>query len=74
MLETLKERLAKFGLTPQDETRLIEFGRLPTVARQQCGRRRPGTFAFLRFTRYRGCTRDGRFIAKWKTEANACAS
>src|SRR5205085_12247724 len=42
MLDALKERLAKFGLTlHEDKTRLIEFGRLPALARQQRGRRRP---------------------------------
>jgi hypothetical protein len=68
VLEILKERLAKFGLTPPEKTSLVEFGRLLAVARQQRGRRRPGTFAFLRFTRYRRWTRDGRFIMKRKSK------
>ena len=35
MLADLKERLAKFGLTlHEDKTRLIEFGRLPALARR----------------------------------------
>ena len=35
MLADLKERLAKFGLSlHEDKTRLIEFGRLPAMARQ----------------------------------------
>jgi len=70
MLADLKERLTKFGLTlHEDKTRLIEFGRLPALARRQRGRRRPGTFAFLGFTHYCGWTRDGRFIVKRKTQS-----
>lgn len=70
MLADLKERLAKFGLAlHEDKTRLIEFGRLPAMARQQRGERRPGTFAFLGFTHYCGWTRDGRFIVKRKTQS-----
>jgi group II intron reverse transcriptase/maturase len=46
MLVDLKERLAKFGLLlHEDKTRLIEFGRLPAMARKQRGERRPETFA-----------------------------
>jgi len=70
MLADLKERLAKFGLAlHEDKTRLIEFGRLPALARRQRGERRPGTFAFLGFTHYCGWTRDGRFIVKRKTQS-----
>ncbi|HUZ74142.1 MAG TPA: group II intron reverse transcriptase/maturase, partial [Stellaceae bacterium] len=48
MLSDLKERLAGFGLAlHEDKTRLIEFGRLPALARQRRGERRPKTFAFL---------------------------
>jgi hypothetical protein len=44
----IPERLAKFGLLlHEDKTRLIAFGRLPAMARQQRGERRPETFAFL---------------------------
>jgi RNA-directed DNA polymerase len=69
MLAALKERLAKFSLSlHEDKTRLIEFGRLPALARRQRGERRPGTFAFLGFTHYCGWTRDGRFIVKRKTQ------
>ena len=68
MLADLKDRLAKFGLSlHEDKTRLIAFGRLPAIARQQRGARRPETFAFLGFTHYCGWTRDGRFIVKHKT-------
>jgi group II intron reverse transcriptase/maturase len=70
MMAALKERLAKFGLAlHEDKTRLIEFGRLPAMARQQRGERRPETFAFLGFTHYCGWTRDGRFIVKHKTQS-----
>ncbi len=70
MMVALKERLAKFSLTlHEDKTRLIEFGRLPAMARQQRGERRPETFAFLGFTHYCGWTRDGRFIVKHKTQS-----
>ena len=70
MTAALKERLAKFGLALHEEkTRLIEFGRLPALARRQRGLRRPETFAFLGFTHYCGWTRDGRFIVKLKTQS-----
>lgn len=69
MLSALGERLAAFGLSlHEDKTRLIEFGRLPALARRRRGQRRPGTFAFLGFTHYCGWTRDGRFIVKHKTQ------
>ena len=70
MLADLGERLAKFGLAlHEDKTRLIEFGRLPAMARQQRGERHPETFTFLGFTHYCGWTRDGRFIVKHKTQS-----
>lgn len=70
MMADLKERLAKFGLSlHEDKTRLIEFGRLPALRRQQRGERRSETFAFLGFTHYCGWTRDGRFIVKRKTQS-----
>jgi len=70
MLTDLKARLAKFGLLlNEDKTRLIEFGRLPAMARQKRGERRPETFAFLGFTHYCGWTRDGKFIVKHKTQS-----
>ncbi|WP_158044788.1 group II intron reverse transcriptase/maturase [Skermanella pratensis] len=70
MLSALKERLASFGLTLHaDKTRLIEFGRLPALARRRRGERHPETFAFLGFTHYCGWTRDGRFMVKHKTQS-----
>jgi RNA-directed DNA polymerase len=70
MMADPKERLAKFGLSlHEDETRVIEFGRLPALTRRQRGERHPGTFAFLGFTHYCGWTRDGRFIVKHTTQS-----
>jgi RNA-directed DNA polymerase len=70
MMADLRERLAKFGLLlHEDKTRLIEFGRLPALARRRRGERRPETFAFLGFIHYCGWTRDGRFIVKRKTQS-----
>ncbi|UGY20161.1 group II intron reverse transcriptase/maturase [Bradyrhizobium barranii subsp. apii] len=70
MMADLKERLARFGLAlHEDKTRLIEFGRLPAMARRQRGARRLDTFAFLGLTHYSGWTRDGRFIVKRKTQS-----
>jgi RNA-directed DNA polymerase len=46
-------------LLHEDKTRLIEFGRLPALARRERGERHPETFAFLGFTHYCGWTRDG---------------
>jgi RNA-directed DNA polymerase len=58
MLEALKERLARFDLSlHEDKTRLIEFGRIPALARRQRGERHPMVFAFLGFTHYCGWTR-----------------
>ncbi len=54
-------------------SRLIEFGRLPAIARQQRGERRPETFAFLGFTHSCGWTRDGRFIVQHKTQSKRLA-
>ena len=70
MLVDLRERMAKFKLTLHEEkTRLIEFGRLPTLDHARRGERRPETFAFLGFTHYCGRTRDGRFVLKRKTQS-----
>jgi len=70
MLHDLGERMTKFGLKLHEEkTRLIEFGRLPTLDHARRGERRPETFAFLGFTHYCGRTRDGRFVVKRKTQS-----
>ena len=69
MVVDLKERLAKFGLRLHEEkTRLIEFGRLPSLRRAAHDEPRCETFAFLGFTHYCARTRDGRFVMKRKTE------
>jgi RNA-directed DNA polymerase len=70
MRADLQQRLAGFGLAlHEDKTRLIEFGRLPAIARRRRGERHPETFAFLGFTHYCGWTRDGRFIVKHKKQS-----
>ena len=74
MRTELETRLAVFGLVLHEtKTRLIEFGRLPAMARQQRNRKHPETFAFLGFTHYCGWTRDGRFIMKCKTQRERLA-
>jgi len=70
LLDALRERLAKFGLTLNEgKTRLIEFGRFAAQRRAQAGLRRPETFNFLGFTHYCGTTRSGKFMVKRKTQA-----
>lgn len=65
----LARRLAHFGLSLHEtKTRLIEFGRIPAVARQRRKEQRPDTFSFLGFTHFCGWTRDGRFMMKCKTQ------
>lgn len=65
MLVDLKDRLEKFSLQLHEEkTRLIEFGRLPSLRRGARGEPRCETFAFLGFTHYCARTRDGRFVMK----------
>lgn len=70
LLADLRERLAKFGLTlNEDKTRLIEFGRTAARRRAQVGQSRLRTFNFLGFTHYWGRTKKGKFVVKRKTEA-----
>ena len=70
MAEALRCRVSEFHLTLHEEkTRLIEFGRLPSLARERSGLRRCATFAFLGFTHYCGRTRDGRFVVKRQTQS-----
>ncbi|MDE2505947.1 MAG: group II intron reverse transcriptase/maturase [Planctomycetota bacterium] len=70
MAAALRERVGEFSLTLHEEkTRLLEFGRLPSLARQRSGLRRCATFAFLGFTHYCGRTRDGRFVVKRQTQS-----
>ena len=61
-LAALRERLAKFGLTlNQQKTRLIEFGRYAEQRREKQKQGRPETFDFLGFTHCCGKTRQGKF-------------
>jgi RNA-directed DNA polymerase len=65
----LRERLTQFNLQLNEEkTHVLEFGRLPALARRQRGARRLRTFTFLGFTHYCGWSHEGRFIVKRKTE------
>lgn len=68
LLEMLKERLAKFGLTLSEEkTRIIEFGRFAQENYQKRGQAKPPTFDFLGLTHYCSTTKDGRFKLGIKT-------
>ena len=70
MAEALRQRVGEFHLTLHEEkTRLIEFGRLPSLDRERSGLRRCATFAFPGFTHYCGRTRDGRFVVKRQTQS-----
>ena len=61
-LESLRERLGKFGLTLHpDKTRLIEFGRYAAERRGKRGQGRPETFDFLGFTHCCGTDQQGKF-------------
>lgn len=68
LLEMLKQRLAKFGLTlSQEKTRIIEFGRFAKENLQKRGQGKPKTFDFLGLTHFCSITRDGRFKLGAKT-------
>lgn len=68
LLQMLKERLAKFGLTlSEKKTRIIEFGRFARENHQKRGQGKPPTFDFLGLTHYCSTTRDGRFKLGVKT-------
>ena len=70
MMEALRDRVGAFHLTLHEEkTRLLEFGRLPSLARERSGRKRCATVAFLGFTHDCGRTRDGRFVVKRQTQS-----
>lgn len=70
-LAALRRRLAKFGLTLNEEkTRILEFGRFAAKCRVSRGQRRPETFDFLGFTHVCGVTRtNGRFTVRRLTSA-----
>lgn len=70
LLEALRERLAKFGLTLNEgKTQVIEFGRQGARKRAQAGLSRQRTFNFLGFTHYWGRTKKGKIVVKRKTQA-----
>ncbi|MCP1850154.1 group II intron reverse transcriptase/maturase [Bradyrhizobium sp. USDA 4541] len=57
-LDALRERMAKFGLSLNEEkTRVLEFGRYAAERRARRGQRRPETFDFLGFTHICAVTR-----------------
>lgn len=68
-LQTLRERMTKFGLElHQGKTRLIEFGRFAAADRAARGEGKPESFDFLGFTHICGTTRKNkRFIVRRKT-------
>jgi RNA-directed DNA polymerase len=68
LLREFRERLAAFGLELDPEkTRLIEFGRLAQVNRQERGESKPETFTFLGSTHYCAMTPNGHFVIRRKT-------
>jgi RNA-directed DNA polymerase len=67
-LVDLQERLQKFGLELQPETRLIEFGRYAAERRAKRGEGKPETFNFLGFTHICGKNhKTGYFMVYRKT-------
>ena len=66
--QSIKDRLAKFGLTlAEDKTRVIEFGRFARERRRERGKGKPETFTFLGFTHYCATIRKGSFVVRHKT-------
>jgi group II intron reverse transcriptase/maturase len=62
VLEVLKKRFAKYGLTLHPEkTRLMEFGRKALAKSEETGGPKPATFDFLGFTHICKRTRRGKF-------------
>ncbi|HYL16250.1 MAG TPA: hypothetical protein VEV41_24670 [Terriglobales bacterium] len=67
-LESLRERLKKFGLELYPEkTRRIEFGRFAEENRSRRGEGKPETFDFLGFTHISGKNRIGIFTVRRET-------
>ena len=67
-LESLRERLAKFGLELHpDKTRRIEFGRFAEENRKRRGEGKPETFDFLGFKHISGKNGIGRFTVRRTT-------
>ena len=60
VLEAVRERFAKFGLSlSEDKTRLIEFGRYARANGEKRGEK-PATFDYLGFTHFIDRTRRGK--------------
>ena len=68
VLEVLKKRFAKYGLTLHpDKTRLMEFGRNALYQSEKPGGPKPGTFDFLGFTHLCKRSRKGNFAIHVRT-------
>lgn len=68
VMEVLKKRFAKFGLTLHPEkTRLMEFGRYAASNAAQSGEAKPATFDFLGFTHMCARSRRGKFTIHLRT-------
>lgn len=68
VLNSLKERLDKFGLTlSKEKTRIVEFGRFAEENMKKRKEGKPETFDFVGFTHYCTQTRDGRFQVRVRT-------
>lgn len=68
VLAVLPKRLGKFGLRLNEgKTKLIRFGRFAKEKEIRSGRR-AGTFDFLGFTHYCGCSRNGKFQVTRSTQ------
>lgn len=68
VLDVLKKRFAKYGLTLHPEkTRLIEFGKKALAKSEEAGGRKPATFDFLGFTHMCKRSRRGYFTIHVRT-------
>ena len=68
VLEVLKKRFAKYGLTLHPEkTRLMEFGRTALAKSEKPGGPKPATFDFLGFTHLCKRSRKGKFVVHVRT-------
>lgn len=68
VLDVLKKRFAKYGLTLHpDKTRLMEFGRKALAQSEKPGGSRPATFDFLGFTHICTRSRKGKFTIHVRT-------
>lgn len=66
-LESLKQRLGKFGLEiAESKTRIVKFGKKEWYQAER-EKRRTNSFNFLGFTHYCGKSRNGRLMMKQKT-------